>query len=835
MRAPLSARSFLVALLIESAGGFPAAAESERVLVPQSVGVTHQGAAASFARCDSASAPQVLGLEHALPSIPRGGPSSDLRWAELGPPARAAQTAVFDPKHRRLIVFGGRIAEKYRGAQESNDVWVLSLDPEPRWHHVIPLGEAPSPRSECAGVFDSSRERMVLFGGQDSSGFLNDVWELSLIGRPKWRRLHPAGEPPSPRYRHTATLDPANDRMLVFAGWDGWYTDDLWQLDLSRLAWSRLQPEGPVPPRRAAHTTVFAPDRNGLIVFGGAGPVLCPYPYSCAQNTTDVWFLSLSDPPTWTNLTPLVTVGARPCGIQHHAAVYDPVGERMVVIGGYGAYGYDTGCFGGIASVWLLSLRELRWSELPSGPDGVGGRYFSSALYDPEQRRILVYGGGGGTPYADVWALALGPGPSWSKLAPAGGLPAYDPYASSGRLHYDDRGDRLLTLAGSRLWSYSFRDGNEWTSVETQGERPPSRWGSTEILDPVGRRLILHGGSDGRSLLGGTWQLSLDDPPMWSRLAAGGEDPAVLYGAATYDPIRERMILTGGYRDSWQPSAEVWCLSLQGPPQWSRLDAEGSWFGRAGHSAIYDERGDRLVVVGGGGDDADSWYTLNDVWALSLSDPQRWTQLSPNLWGPDAPYPRAFQGALHDPVRNRMVMVGGWVPGAFARGPFDDAWEFALDVAEWRLIAPEEAVPLWRSPAGAYDSRRRRFLFNEYHWLWALQSGGGDSESPRSVAEATLAEGAHLASRPSMSLAIEGSNPFSEGIVAEVSLPEAAPALMELFDVAGRRVWSQETRFNRSGSHLVRVAGLTALSPGVYLLRLTQARQSRVVRVVHSR
>ena len=836
MRVPLYAQSLVTAFLIGSAGAFTAAVpESERLVVPQATDVAHRVSAPSIRGWDSASAPRLLGPEHTLPSAPGGVLSSDLRWAELGPPARAAQTAVFDPKHRRLIVFGGRVTEKYPGAQDRNDVWILNLDPEPRWHHVIPLGEAPSPRSGCAGVFDPSRERMVLFGGQDSSGLLNDVWELSLDGRPRWRQLHPAGETPSPRYRHTATLDPANDRMLVFAGWDGWYTNDLWQLDLSRLAWSRLQPEGPAPPRRAAHTTVFAPDRNGLIVFGGAGPVLCPYPSSCAQNTTDVWLLSLSDPPVWTNLTPSVVGFPRPCGIQHHAAVYDPAGGRMVVIGGYGDYGSGD-CFGGIASVWALSLQELRWSELPSGPDGFGARYFSSALYDSEQERILVYGGGGGTPYADVWALALGSGPSWSRVTPGGGLPNSDRYLSSGRLQYDDRGDRLVNSAGSQLWSYSFRDRDGWVSTETQGEPPPAMWGSTEVLDPVGHRLIHHG-FDGRALSGGTWQLSLDDPPTWSRLLpAGGEDPTLLYGVATYDPIRERMILTGGYRDSYRPSAEVWSLSLRGPPQWSRLAGEGSWPARAGHSAIYDERGDRLVIFGGGGDDADSWYTFNDVWALSLSDPPRWTQLSPYLGGSDAPHPRVFQSALYDPIQNRMVMVGGWVPGAFARGPFDDAWEFPLDEARWRRIAEGEAVPLWRSLAGAYDSRRHRFLFQEHQWLWSLEPArGGDAQSRGMTAEATFADGTPLAGVPSMSLAIVGSNPFSEDIVAEVCLPEVVPARLELFDVAGRRVWSHETRFDRNGSHLVRADGLGALSPGVYLLRLTQAPQSRVVRVVHSR
>ena len=671
---------------------------------------------------------------------------------------------------------------------------------------------------------------MVLFGGEDSTGFLNDVWELSLSGRPRWRQLHPDGVPPSPRHRHTATLEPVNDRMLVFAGWDGWYTNDLWQLDFSKLAWSRLQTEGPAPPPRAAHTTVIASDGRGLIIFGGAGPVPCPDIYYCAQNTTDVWLLSLSDPPVWTNLTPSIR-GPGPCGIEHHAAVYDPAGSRMIVIGGYADYGYNT-CFGGTLDVWALSLQDLRWSQLPSGPES-RARYFSSALYDPEEARILVYGGGGGTPYADVWALGLGSAPSWSKVAPPGGMPSY--YSREG-LHYDDRQDRLVSLAGNQLWSYSFRDGGEWVSVDTKGEPPPALSGGTEILDAANYRLILHGGWDGWAVHGETWQLSLDDPPTWSRLPTGGEDPPQLYAGAIYDPKRKRMIEVGGYRDLMRPSAEVWTLSLTDAPRWSRLETEGSLLGRAGHSAIYDERMDRLVIFGGGWEDADSWTTLNDVWALPLTDQRRWTQLSPFVFPPSAPYPRAFQSALYDATGNRMIVVGGWVPGAFARGPFDDAWEFRLDDAQWWRIPAEGAIPLWQSPHGTYDSRRDRFVFQEYDWLWTLQPNrkGAASEFSRFTAEATPTERVFPASEMALSLAVASSNPFAESFVVRVGLLEVAPALLELFDVGGRRVWSREVAFQQGGPHLVRASGLSGLRPGVYLLRLAQSHESRTVCLVHS-
>jgi hypothetical protein len=40
-------------------------------------------------------------------------------------------------------------------------------------------------------VYDSRRGRMLVFGGANFGGFLNDVWALSLTGTPAWTALAP--------------------------------------------------------------------------------------------------------------------------------------------------------------------------------------------------------------------------------------------------------------------------------------------------------------------------------------------------------------------------------------------------------------------------------------------------------------------------------------------------------------------------------------------------------------------------------------------------------------------------------------------------------------------
>jgi hypothetical protein len=782
------------------------------------------------------------------PDRPTQGPlhrppgAADLEWLELGPPARSEHVSVLDSRHRRLVVFGGRTTEKYEGAALSNDLWILTLGREPRWERAAALGESPSPRLGSAAVFDPPRQRMLLIGGRDSTGLLNDLWELSLRGRPRWRQLAASGPPPSARYRHTATLDPMNDRVLVFGGWDGWHTNDLWQLSLSDPpAWMQLHPDGRTPGPRSMHSAVFVPDLGAMVVFGGAGPVFCPGIFTCAQQTTDVWLLSLSGPPTWTDLTPNIT-GPAPCGIEAHSVAYDAAAKRMIVIGGYGEYNPGFECFGGIAREWSLSIQDLKWAELVPGPERPRARYFASAVLDSEERRVLVYGGGGGTPYADVWALALDGAPSWSRVTPAAGMPTSTGYSGwSGvpsHIHYDGRRDRLITYDGSQVWTYSLSGRRDWSAMSTIGAAPSIPTGATEVYDPVRNRFIVHGGWDGSRVLSETWELSLEGQPTWSRIPTTGRIPASYNSEAIYDPVRRRMILSGGSQTASSSLDSVWVLPLDDEPRWSSLAAFIPTRPRSGHAAVYDQRHDRMVVFGGGWEDADSWWTLNDVWALALSGSPGWTQLNAGGSSPDLPPRRAFSRLVYDPVGDRTILVGGFVPGAFARGPFDDAWEFRLGDLRWDRIPPQGApVPLWRSPGGAYDSRRDRIILFENDWLWSLAS----MRKATRGGERLSSEEEHQPDEPdtratlALSFGVGGTNPFSENLVVELSLPTAAPAVLELFDVAGRRVWARDLSGLEGGIQRVQLQGMGRLRPGVFLLRLTQADQSLGLRVIHVR
>ena len=64
----------------------------------------------------------------------------------------------------------------------------------------------------------------------------------------------------------------------------------------------------------------------------------------------------------------------------------------------------------------------------------------------------------------------------------------------------------------------------------------------------------------------------------------------------------------------------------------------------------------------------------NEVWIFSF-DSLSWTRVD----APNGPTPRGSPAAISDPVRDRMVVVGGWP----ASGPSDEVWAFSFANHTW--------------------------------------------------------------------------------------------------------------------------------------------------------
>lgn len=111
----------------------------------------------------------------------------------------------------------------------------------PAWKKLTPTPDPtyglPTARLGHTAVYDNTNNRMIIFGGQagpPSNPVLNDVWVLShangLGGTPAWSLVSTLGMTPVPREGHTAVYDSTNNRMTIFGGFGGSYLNDVWVL-----------------------------------------------------------------------------------------------------------------------------------------------------------------------------------------------------------------------------------------------------------------------------------------------------------------------------------------------------------------------------------------------------------------------------------------------------------------------------------------------------------------------------------------------------------------------------------------------------------------------------
>jgi len=135
------------------------------------------------------------------------------------------QSMVYDSAHNTLIIFGGGNGG---GSGRTNDTWILSnangTGGTPAWTQLSPTGTLPPARGANSAIYDPASNRMTIFGGNDASGNLfGDAWVLTNAngqgGTPTWTQLAASSTDfPDPRYGNTAVYVPSVNSMVVFGG-----------------------------------------------------------------------------------------------------------------------------------------------------------------------------------------------------------------------------------------------------------------------------------------------------------------------------------------------------------------------------------------------------------------------------------------------------------------------------------------------------------------------------------------------------------------------------------------------------------------------------------------
>jgi len=293
----------------------------------------------------------------------------------------------------------------------------------------------PFARADHSAVVDDARARLIEFGGFKSLGprYGNDTWAMSLVAPVAWTQLAPTGPLPPGRAAMSTVVDPANDRMVIFGGTDGTIVlNEAWALGFAGPQWTALSPSGTPPPPRQRAAAFYDPAGQRMIIFGGLdqptvnfvrnGPFIPPF-----TTFNDLWALNLSGSPSWAQLSP---AGTPPPPTTDPIAVFDPDRLHAEIL-------TDAG-------TWALTLTDPpQWQPLDISGTILGTLGRGAAIYDPTQHRVLAMPTGTSTlweldftqpplavPGVPAVALALRgavPNPSGPEASVAFTLPAPGP------------------------------------------------------------------------------------------------------------------------------------------------------------------------------------------------------------------------------------------------------------------------------------------------------------------------------------------------------------------------------------------------------------------------
>ena len=330
---------------------------------------------------------------------------------------------------------------------------------EVAWVQPKDKGTRPGPRS--GHTTTCTREKAIIFGGcgvqEGRSAIFNETYILHISDGFRWELADVTGDVPSPRWRHTATLLPDNNSILVFGGLcKGKRFNDTHVFDVDAKEWKAMEIAGYPPHPRSHHTATlveFDEEEDGeaekkIFIIGGYGGV-----GSCRDFSMDVVALDL-DTWTWSKLERLKGPAPKPRA-DHAVSV---AGNQLILSGGRGASA--KGFSGYFDDVHVLDLAEQEWKRPPGYQPGAADA------------------AGGGWP-------AL-PSPLWNHTAQAiESVPSYKMFVFGGQKKEFDYSGTVSVLDTGRM---------VWTAPVIAGTPPDAREDCSVSYDAKTCNLVYFGG-----------------------------------------------------------------------------------------------------------------------------------------------------------------------------------------------------------------------------------------------------------------------------------------------------------------------------------------------------
>jgi len=282
-----------------------------------------------------------------------------------GPRPTGEAEAAYDTSRNRLVMYGG--VAGYLGDNEWNyitDTWEWDGN---QWIKLEPH-EHPQGRSDFAMAFDEERDVTVLFGGVNNGMRLSDTWEWD--GQ-SWKRMNSYSDP-SARSGHEMIYDAIRKKVVIYGGYDGEiFNNDAWEWD--GRGWKRIELESDTPVA-SVFALAYEPNQNYALGFL-SGP-----------GGTWRW-----DEHKWTRLYPDV----EPSNRGWSTIIYDASRNNFFIFGGI-----SSGIM--LDDTWIFNGQE--WKEYTIRGVKPSARADMVLWYDPIREHVMLFGGYDNEKYYnDTW------------------------------------------------------------------------------------------------------------------------------------------------------------------------------------------------------------------------------------------------------------------------------------------------------------------------------------------------------------------------------------------------------------------------------------------------
>ncbi len=243
---------------------------------------------------------------------------------------------------------------------------------------AIQTTTVPAARARHRMVFDSHRNRIVLFGGVLLAGLASETMEFVPMTGPNpgdWITTATTG--PTARYGHAMSYDSERRRVVLFGGNSGLlYLNDTWEYDGATGVWTQVASSGPIP--RIYSAMAFDAARGRTVLYGG---------FDGTNVFSDTWEWNGCQ---WrqVSIVPQNTPGPGGANILS----YDTTHQRCVLYGG------------DVQGAWLF--HGTWWQQLTPPGQGQVIRYEPAGTFDESRNAHVMHGGYSGPGLDETWVLS---------------------------------------------------------------------------------------------------------------------------------------------------------------------------------------------------------------------------------------------------------------------------------------------------------------------------------------------------------------------------------------------------------------------------------------------